>query len=138
MLLFLRFFYRNAGLFSIASATDIHGTEFDQRQNPIAVRGTLHSRITPAKYVDFVNYLDATQLSRFGLHNGCFFFFFLSCHFRSDSFFDFAGPPDGETLMASKWESLALAPACDPAFPDDYFLITVVRLSHSRYFSFPF
>ena len=43
-------------------------------------------------------------------------------------FWDFAGPPDGETLIASKWESLALAPACDPAFPDDYFLITVVRL----------
>ena len=43
-------------------------------------------------------------------------------------FFDFAGPPDGETLIASKWESLALTPACDPAFPDDYFLITVVRL----------
>jgi len=57
------------------------------------------------------------------------FCFFFSCHFRSDSFFfDFAGPPDGETLIASKWESLALAPACDPAFPDDYFVITVVRL----------
>jgi hypothetical protein len=42
------FFYRNAGLFSIASATNIHGSKFDQRQNPIAVQGTLDSSITPA------------------------------------------------------------------------------------------
>jgi hypothetical protein len=95
--------YKNAGLFSIASATDIHGTKFDQRQNPIAVQGVLDSSITPAHYVDFVNYLDTTQLSRFGLHNGL---------------------PIDQTLIAGKWESLALAPVCDPAFPDDYFLIT--------------
>jgi len=95
--------YKNAGLFSIASATNIYGTKFDQRQNPIAVQGILDSTITPAKYVDFVNYLDSTQLSKFGLHNG---------------------PPDDESLIAGKWESLALAPVCDPAFPDDYFLIT--------------
>lgn len=76
------FFYRNAGLFSIASATDIHDTKFDQPENPVAAKGTLDSSITPAEYVDFVNYLDATQLSRFGLHNGLsslpFPFFFLS------------------------------------------------------------
>jgi len=61
---------RQADLFSIASATDIHGSKFDSPANPIAVGGVLDSSITPANYVSFVNYLDSTQLARFGLHNG--------------------------------------------------------------------
>jgi hypothetical protein len=36
------------------------------------------------------------------------------------------GKPDDQTLIDSKWESLALAPVDDPAFPNDYFLFTVV------------
>jgi len=36
------------------------------------------------------------------------------------------GSPDDPTLLSAKWESLALAPAGDPKFPDDYFLFTVV------------
>jgi len=36
------------------------------------------------------------------------------------------GKPDDQTLIDSKWESLALAPVNDPAFPNDYFLFTVV------------
>lgn len=36
------------------------------------------------------------------------------------------GSPDDETLIDAKWESLALAPVNDPAFPNDYFLITAV------------
>ena len=61
---------RQADLFSIASATDIHGSKFDSPANPVAPNGVLDSSITPAKYVSFVNYLDSTQLARFGLHNG--------------------------------------------------------------------
>lgn len=38
------------------------------------------------------------------------------------------GSPDDETLIDAKWESLALAPVGDPVFPDDYFLITAVRV----------
>lgn len=38
-----------------------------------------------------------------------------------------AGDPDDQTLIDAKWESLALAPIGDPAFPDDYFLFTAVR-----------
>lgn len=63
----------------------------------------LDSSITPAEYVSFVNFLDPVQLARFGLHNG---------------------KPDDPTLIDGKWESLALAPVNDPAFPDDYFLFT--------------
>ena len=69
---------RQADLFSIASAADIHGSKFDSPANPIAVGGVLDSSITPAKYVSFVNYLDSTQLARFGLHNGMGFAL-LSC-----------------------------------------------------------
>lgn len=61
---------RQADLIDINGATDIHGTKFDDPTHPIATGGTLDQKITPAKYVSFVNYLDSTQLARFGLHNG--------------------------------------------------------------------
>ncbi|KAF9556491.1 hypothetical protein CPC08DRAFT_737062 [Agrocybe pediades] len=95
--------YKQADLFSIAKATDIHGTKFDSPASPIATSGSLVKGITAATYVSFVNFLDKTQLARFGLHNG---------------------DPDDETLIDAKWESLALAPVGVPAFPNDYFLFT--------------
>ncbi|KAF9002928.1 esterase-like activity of phytase-domain-containing protein [Cyathus striatus] len=95
--------YKQADLFSIANATDIHGFKFDDPANPIAKKGKLDKSITPATYVSFVNFLDSTQLARFGLHNGS---------------------PDDETLIDAKWESLALAPVNDPSLPNDYFLFT--------------
>lgn len=64
------FVLRQADLFDISSATDIHGTKFDDPANPIAVGGVLDPSITPATYVSFVNYIDPTELARFGLHNG--------------------------------------------------------------------
>ncbi|ESK92500.1 membrane autotransporter barrel domain protein [Moniliophthora roreri MCA 2997] len=95
--------YKQADIFSIAKATDIHGTKFDDPSNPVAPKGTLDKSITPATYISFVDYIDEDQLARFGLHNG---------------------GDDDETLIVGKWESLALAPAGDPAFPNDYFLFT--------------
>ncbi|CAA7265661.1 unnamed protein product [Cyclocybe aegerita] len=95
--------YKQADLFSIVHATDIHGTKYDDPANPISPGGVLDPAITPATYVPFVNYLNATQLARFGLHNG---------------------KPDDRALVASKWESFALAPVGDPAYPNDYFMIT--------------
>lgn len=62
--------FRQADLFDISKATDIHGTKFDDPAHPIAVKGVLDSSIVPATYVPFVNYIDKTQLTRFGLHNG--------------------------------------------------------------------
>jgi hypothetical protein len=64
---------RQADLFSIVHATDIHGSKFDSPANPISPGGVLDSSITPAQYVSFINYLDSTQLARFGLHNGASF-----------------------------------------------------------------
>lgn len=62
--------FRQADLFSIKKATDIHGTKFDDPANPIAINGVLDTSIVPAEYVPFVDYLDPVQLARFGLHNG--------------------------------------------------------------------
>lgn len=97
--------YKHADLIDISNATDIHGSEFDDPANPIAIDGVLNSTITPARYVSFVDFLNPTQLARFGLHNG---------------------KPADRTLIDAKWESLALAPCFDPEFPNDYFLFTAV------------
>ncbi|TFK63559.1 hypothetical protein BDN72DRAFT_963852 [Pluteus cervinus] len=95
--------YKNADLFSINSATNIVGSKFDNPANPIAKSGKLDKSITPANYVSFISYVDEDQLSRFGLHND---------------------DPADQTLIDAKWESFALAPVNELAFPDDYFLFT--------------
>lgn len=69
------------------------------------MNGVLNSKIVPATYVPFVSFIDGVQLGRFGLHNG---------------------DPDDQTLIDAKFESLALAPVGDAAYPHDYFLFTVV------------
>ena len=102
--------YRQADLIDISKATDIHGTKFDDPSHPIAVNGTLDSSITPATYVSFVNLIEPVQLARFGLHNG---------------------KPADQTLIDAKWESLALAPVDDPAYPNDYFLFSAVCSSYT-------
>ncbi|KIK63497.1 hypothetical protein GYMLUDRAFT_197129 [Collybiopsis luxurians FD-317 M1] len=96
--------YKQADLFSIKKATNIAGSKYDKPSNPVALGGSLVSSITPATYLSFVNYIDDVQLARFGLHNG--------------------GDIEEQTLINSKWESLALAPVDDPHNPNDYFLFT--------------
>ncbi|CAE6427449.1 unnamed protein product [Rhizoctonia solani] len=95
--------YKQADLFDISNATDIHGSKFDGT-TPVAPKGKLEKTVVPATYVPFVNYLNSTQLARFGLHND---------------------EPTDRTLIDAKWESFALAPALDATSPDDYFLITM-------------
>ncbi|GBE87315.1 Uncharacterized secreted [Sparassis crispa] len=95
--------YKQADLFDISNATDVNTPFFNAPGGAVSPGGTLNSTITPATYVSFVDYLNATQLARFGLHNG---------------------KPDDDTLIDGEWESLALAPVGDPAYPDDYFLFT--------------
>lgn len=96
---------RQADLFSIVNATNIAHTPFDTPTSPIAVNGVLNGTITPVTYVPFLSLIDDVQLGRFGMHNG---------------------DPDDPTLIDAKFESLALAPVGDVAYPDDYFLFTVV------------
>jgi len=95
------------------------------------VSGVLDSTIIPAEYVSFINYLDPVQLARFGLHNGMSIFCLSSLKgFNPNP--KHPGKPSDQSLIAAKWESFALAPVGDRAFPDDYFLITAVRLVPTR------
>ena len=77
----------------------------------MAPGGQLLANITPATYTPFVQFVNTTQLARFGLHNG---------------------KPTDQTLIDGKWESLALAPVGDHQYPDDYFLFTFVSLSRDE------
>ncbi|KAF7313076.1 Phytase-like domain-containing protein [Mycena kentingensis (nom. inval.)] len=94
--------YKHIDLFSIAEATSIAHTDFDDADTPVAPKGKLDKDIEPAKYVSFVDYANAQDLARFGLH---------------------VGDPDDRTLINAKWESLALAPV-GPSAPNDFFLFT--------------
>ncbi|KDN43197.1 hypothetical protein K437DRAFT_153976 [Tilletiaria anomala UBC 951] len=96
--------YKQADLISTKGATNIAGSKYDNPANPIAPGGTLVAGITPVQYQSFVDLIDATQLAKFGLHNG--------------------GVID-QNLIASKLESLALISANDSANPDDYLLVVV-------------
>lgn len=93
--------YRKVALYDITGATNIAGTAYDNADTPIAPAGVLAAGITPATRTELIDINLASQLSKFGLHNGA--------------------PDDGNNL-SEKWEALALVPALDPAAPDDYFL----------------
>lgn len=95
--------YKQADLVDITKATNIAGTKFDSSSNPVAKSGKLDKSVTAATYTGFVDMIDDDQLARFGLHND---------------------DPADETLIDAKWESLALAPVGDTAFPNDFFLFT--------------
>lgn len=119
----IHLYYRQADLIDISGATDIHGSKFDDPSNPIASKGKLDKSITPALYVPFVNFINATQLARFGIHNGKLLRPILLTVLMHKIF---AGKPADQTLIDAKWESLALAPVDDTANPNDYFLFTAV------------
>ena len=100
----------SADLIDISCATKLAGPKVDSPDHPAAPEGVLDGSIIPTEYQHFVQYINATQLARFGLQDG--------------------GAVD-ETLqlIASNWESvaLALAPVFDDDAKDDYFLFTLVR-----------
>lgn len=94
--------YRAVLVYDVTGATNLAGSAFDNPNNPAAPRGVLASSIVPASSAVLINLNDAAQLSRFGLNNG---------------------PSDNANTLSEKWESLALVPALDPDFPDDFFLL---------------
>lgn len=56
----------------ISSATNIAGTKYDST-TPVSPGGVLDAAIDPAAYQPFVSLLNATEIGRFGLHNGRLF-----------------------------------------------------------------
>jgi hypothetical protein len=94
--------YRAVLLYDVSGATNIAGSSFDTAGTPVAPNGVLAAAVTPATSAVFLNLNDASQLAKFGLNNSA---------------------ADNSNTLAEKWESLALAPAYDPAAPDDFFLL---------------
>jgi hypothetical protein len=92
--------YRTIELLDTAQATNIAGMPFDGTV-AVAPKGKLADGIVPATLTPFIDLNDNAQLSKFGLHNGV---------------------PNDRNNLSEKWEGLALAPALDPANPNDYLL----------------
>ncbi|MDP3071744.1 MAG: esterase-like activity of phytase family protein [Opitutaceae bacterium] len=88
-------------IYDLTGATNVAGTAYDSPATPLAPNGVLAPGLVAAQGVPFIDLNDAAQLAKFGLHNG---------------------PADDAQNLSSKWESLALAPALDPAAPNDWFL----------------
>ncbi len=92
--------YRRIVLVDLAGATNIAGTAFDAA-TPVAPKGVLDPKVSPAQLHDFIDINDVAELARFGLHNGT---------------------PNDRNDLYEKWEAMSVASTLDPAAPDDYFL----------------
>lgn len=95
--------YKSVLLVDLSAATNLAGTPYEQDVTPIARDGVLNPDITPAAQAELVNFLNPTQLARFGM--------------------DLAVAPSTATSLPEKLEALALAPALDTAAPHDVFLL---------------
>lgn len=92
--------YRKIDVVDVSSATDIANTEFDGLK-PVAPKGVVDASVKPATVTPFIDLNDAKDLARFGLHNGA---------------------PNDKNNLSEKWEAISIAPALDPAAPDDFFM----------------
>ena len=98
--------FKSILLADLSNATNIDGA-YDAEGNAVAPAGTLAPTVTPIAWTEALNLLGKLNLSvsdaeKFGLNlNG--------------------GNGDINTLC-EKWEALAMVPASDPVYPNDYFL----------------
>lgn len=99
--------YKKVNLADVSTATNIVGTGYDLEPGAPGALTLPQSNlngtgITPAARQDFVDLLDITQLSKFGLNKNA----------TADS-----------NTISEKWEGLALIPLYDPSAPNDYLLL---------------
>lgn len=92
--------YRKISLVDLSAATDISGSAFDA-DKPVAPKGKLDETVKAATLTPVIDLNDSAELGRFGLHNGA---------------------PNDKNNLSEKWEAMSIAPALDPAAPDDVFL----------------
>jgi hypothetical protein len=92
--------YRSINLLDTSRATNIAGSRYDGTV-PVAPNGKLVDGVVPATLTRYIDINDTAELQKFGLHNG---------------------EPNDRNNLSEKWEGMALAPALDPANPNDYFL----------------
>ncbi|CAN5578060.1 esterase-like activity of phytase family protein [soil metagenome] len=95
--------FKSVLLVDTDGASNLAGTPYEQGVEPIAKGGVLAPGLTPVKQAELVNLLDPTQLARFGLN--------------------LSMAPSDRFSLSEKWEAMALAPALDPAAPNDVFLL---------------
>jgi len=94
--------YKSILLVDITGATNLAGTPFEQDVTPVARDGRLVPGVTPVRQAELVNILNPVQLARFGQNLDT--------------------EPSNPASLPEKIESMALAPALDPAAPHDVFL----------------
>jgi len=92
--------YRSIDLLDTSRATNIAGSRYDGTV-PVAPNGKLADGVVPATLTRYIDINATAELRKFGLHNG---------------------EPNDRNNLSEKWEGMALAPALDPANPNDYFL----------------
>lgn len=92
--------YRSIDILELDGASNLVNTPYSG-DVPVAPKGVLNPEIVPAKLTKFIDINEQAQLDRFGLHNGA---------------------PNDRNNLSEKWEAMSLAPALDPAAPNDYFL----------------
>ncbi len=92
--------YRSINLLDTSRATNIAGSRYDGTV-PVAPNGKLVDGVVPATITRYIDINETAELQKFGLHNG---------------------EPNDRNNLSEKWEGMALAPALDPANPNDYFL----------------
>jgi hypothetical protein len=92
--------YRSIDLLDTSRATNIAGSRYDGTM-PVAPNGELVAGVVPATLTRYIDINETAELQKFGLHNG---------------------EPNDRNNLSEKWEGMALAPALDPANPNDYFL----------------
>ena len=92
--------YRSIDLLDTSRATNIAGSRYDGTV-PVAPNGKLVNGVVPATLTRYIDINATAELRKFGLHNG---------------------EPNDRNNLSEKWEGMALAPALDPANPNDYFL----------------
>jgi hypothetical protein len=92
--------YRSINVLDTSRATNIAGSGYDGTV-PVAPNGKLVDGVVPATITRYIDINETAELQKFGLHNG---------------------EPNDRNNLSEKWEGMALAPALDPANPNDYFL----------------
>jgi hypothetical protein len=92
--------YRSINLLDTSRAINIAGSRYDGTV-PVAPNGKLVDGVVPATLTRYIDINETAELQKFGLHNG---------------------EPNDRNNLSEKWEGMALAPALDPANPNDYFL----------------
>jgi hypothetical protein len=94
--------FKSVLLVDLAGASDIAGTAADSEGGQVAPGGVLNASVTPMNWVEGLNMLNTTELTKFN--------------------FNLSNAAPNQLTISEKWEGMALVPALDAANPNDYFL----------------